>query len=250
MAKTYETFRLPDKKLLEALAAITKAIAAKTSKLTVRLDEQHRQAINCPLEEVEGNAEIQQIIKLNASLMGDVSLAIGAPPYNGCSIMVRRSGVTDSVTINLRNDLPVPPACQLVASIQDQLKPYERDESFDKLLGDELAEFYRKREEGLVRLEALAQRIVEQNEEYRRKLDQEAQATQTRLHEQHEALSKQLQTTYERKDKTLHEREHSLEKRLKEIDDDPFLNCQHQNTNRSKHYFHAALAHSVWSTCL
>jgi len=31
---------------------------------------------------------------------------------------------------------------------------------------------------------------------------------------------------------------------------DPFLNCQHQNANRSKHYFHAALAHSVWSTCL
>jgi len=31
---------------------------------------------------------------------------------------------------------------------------------------------------------------------------------------------------------------------------DPFLSCQHQNANRSKHYSHAALAHSVWSTCL
>ena len=43
---------------------------------------------------------------------------------------------------------------------------------------------------------------------------------------------------------------------LNSIEEDPnieidlFLNCQHQNANRSKHYFHAALAHSVWSTCL
>jgi len=219
MARNYNTFKLPDKQLLEALTAVATTANIKTPKLSFRLDEQHGQPISCALGQWPQHPEIRQILEAKGSLLGIITMDITEPPYNACSIRIVRSTVSDSVAINLRNDLPMTSAITLVAATQECLKPYERDESFDKLLGDELAEFYRKREQSLVRLEALQQGIIEQNEEYRKKLDQEAQATQDRLKVEYENLSKELQTGYERKDKTIHDREQRLEVRLKEIDD-------------------------------
>lgn len=234
MPRNYETFRLPDKQLLDALTAVSNDIVAKSSSLNIRLDDQHGQSISCPLLECPKNPEIQQILKTHGSLLGDVNLITSSPPYNGCSIRVRRTGTTDSVTIGIRNDLPVAAACGLLSAVQKHLPPYERDVSFDKLLGNELAEFYRKREQGLVKLEALAQRIFEQNEEYRRKLDQQCQATQDRLKEEHNNLSKELQTGYERKDEELHEREQQLETRLRNIDDRSSRHARRQIRNDLK----------------
>ncbi|MFA6174698.1 MAG: hypothetical protein WC701_13600 [Kiritimatiellales bacterium] len=219
MARNYETFRLSDKHLLDALTAIASGLAATNAEIAIRFDEQHGQLIRGALAGIGDNADIQQILRSNASLMGLVTLSINNTPYNGCTLRVKRSGSTDSVTIDLRNDLPISHALKFAALVQEQLKPFERDESFDKLLGNELAEFYRKREQGLVKLEELAQRIVEKNEEYRRKLDQEAQATLAQLKEKYEALSKEMLTGYERKDEGLHTRELALENQLQEIDD-------------------------------
>ena len=217
MARTYETFRLSDNQLLNALASAAKTIEAKNATFHLRLDDQHTPTMTCPVGEYQENADIQSIVKLKASVFGGVTLNTG-PPYNS-SVQVKRTGVSDSVTISIKNDLPIPSASRLVLAFQEVLKPYERDESFDKLLGNELAEFYRKREHSLVRLEELAQRIVEQNEEYRKKLDQESQAVQARLKEEYGALSKELKSGYEKKEQDLNQREESLEVRIKEIDD-------------------------------
>lgn len=219
MARNYITFRLPDRKLLEAFASIAGTIKARNITLAVSLDDPHVRAINCPFENYEGNSEIQEILQYNASLIKDASITFKDAPYDGCSVKVARNGVTDTVSFNFRNPLPLAKACKLLGCTQESLKPFERDESFDKLLGDELAEFYRKREEGLVRLESLSQRIMEQNEEYRRKLDEDAQEVQTQLKNLFQKRSDELESIYKKKDQELSEREESLDKRLKEIDD-------------------------------
>ena len=52
-------------------------------------------------------------------------------------------------------------------AIQRQFVPLNRAAAIEQALGPEMAEFYRRREEGLVRLESLAQRIVKETHDYK-----------------------------------------------------------------------------------
>ena len=217
MARAYQTFRLSDQHLLDALLSIVKTSETKGGNLNLRVDEQQGQTISCPVDQITTNADIASIRSLNATIIGNVNLSLGAP-YNS-SVVIGRVGVSDTVTINIRNELTIPLAGRLVQIVQASLKPYERDESFDKLLGSELAEFYRKREQGLVRLEELGQRIIEQNEHYRTKLDKDAQTVQKGLHEKVEVRTKELESSFQEKSEALRKREEALATKLAEIDD-------------------------------
>lgn len=218
MPSTHETFFLDDAQLIDALVQVAAVLGPQGAKLSVTLKE-HNKTVSCELAECKGSAELQSILRHHAALLGRVTLSLAQAPYNACSVDIRRNGVTDAVAVSLRNDIPFPSACELQAVVQDKLPPYQRDATIDQLLGTELAEFYRKRERDLQKLEGLAQRIIEQNEEYRRKLDQEADAANRQLQDKHEILTKELQGAYERKDEALHAREQQLETKLREIDD-------------------------------
>lgn len=217
MARAYQTFRLSDQNLLDALQSIIKTSETKNGNLHLRIDEQQGQTITCPIEQIGTNADIAAILSLKATIVGNANLVLGAP-YNS-SVVINRVGVSDTVTINIRNELALPLAGRLVHAVQSSLKPYERDESFDKLLGSEMAEFYRKREQGLVRLEELAQRIIEQNEIYRTKLDKDAQVVQQGLHDKVAARAKELEGGFLDRSEALRKREDALTSKLAEIDD-------------------------------
>src|SRR5207244_10491098 len=78
-------------------------------------------------------------------------------------------------------------AAMVLAAFGRHFRSLDRPDAISKLLGEELAEFYRHREETVLRLERLNKDLIERNSEYRRKLDDEAAERNTRLQTEFDA---------------------------------------------------------------
>lgn len=217
MSRTYNTFRLSDSNLLKALAAIANSLNVSDGRLEVRIDEQHQNPISCQIGKYTENPEIKKILNSTDSIIGVFTLQLTGE-YRS-NLKVKRENVIDSVTCNMPNEISFPLSMHIMHTVQTELKPFERDESFDKLLGNELSEFYRKREQSLVRLEDIIQRSIEQQMEYKRKLDQETQSEQKKIQEKFDARVKEIETEYTKKSDILKKQEENLNLKLKEIDD-------------------------------
>jgi hypothetical protein len=137
------------------------------------------------------------------------------------SITIRREGTLIKVYINMslqQNQLNYN-VINVLKVVQEKFLPFQREESYDKLLGDELAEFYRKREESLLKLEGLSQRLIEDNQAYRNKIDEEYNNESMKLKEDYNVNENKLRDELDKEKKLLKDKEEELNKKLKEFDD-------------------------------
>ena len=88
-----------------------------------------------------------------------------------------------------------------------------------RVLGPEIADFYAKREEGLHRLEQLTQQIIEQNEDYRHKLDTQYEDRLQRLELEFQERRKLLAAEIEKKDAEVAGKAEELAQKTQELDD-------------------------------
>ena len=116
-------------------------------------------------------------------------------------------------------------------AIQEQFTPLNRSAAIERALGPELAEFYRLREVGLSRLEALTQRLTEETHSYRMKLDAELVEHKRALTESFEAKEQTLDSQHQERDARLDSREQELEKLRLDLDD---RNARHARREQSR----------------
>ena len=141
-------------------------------------------------------------------------------PDRTLTIKVQRQPGSDNVNVHMNEQqVDKTKAAQLIGAAHRHLQAYERTEATDRLLGTELAEFYRKREQALLRLEGVAQKMIEQNEDFRGKLAREQEEFMRRISERGEEERKAVRADYDAKETALKDREQALEVRLKDLDD-------------------------------
>lgn len=214
---TFRIFKVPDKELIASLLSISQELGSPdNAKIYFNLGKDHTQ-IQLEVSEVKNNETIQAIIAADSAIIWQIQ--INFPNIKGGNIIVQRQEGSDQAIVRYANDSNPSLVAPLLASAHKSLKAYERTESTDKLLGDELAEFYRRREQGLLRLEELTDKIIRQNEEYRQKLDEETSHLRTQTTTELDAEKKRLHKEYEDKNAALQEREKNLEERVKDLDD-------------------------------
>lgn len=161
------------------------------------------------------NELIQEIQKAESRIFWNV--VVHFPKINAhCT--VKRNDAFDQVEINYQDDKPAK-YISLISSVQKSLKAIDKIESIERVLGGEVAEFYRKREESLFRLEELSQKLIEQNEQYRRHLDQQNADRSQKLEADTEMQRKSLEEIFLTKRNELTDREQKLEERTKQLDD-------------------------------
>jgi hypothetical protein len=108
---------------------------------------------------------------------------------------------------------------QLIAVVQSAFQPFERSEAIERLLGEDLSEFYHRRDAGLLKLEGLAQEIIERNEEYRRTIDLKHDALEGELRRKYEEKMKELEEERKLKNQELENQREVLGAEKKELDD-------------------------------
>ncbi|MBA2434064.1 MAG: hypothetical protein H0V54_03080 [Chthoniobacterales bacterium] len=218
MASTnFDIFKMSDREILDAFRAIAKHAGVDVENAGGHLME-GMQSSTFPLKAGEADANTQAVLKANAALF--TYLSVNLPAANGtASVSVKRGSGHDTATVSLNNNQFDATSAKILAGAHKYLRAYQRTESTDKLLGDELAEFYHKREESLLKLEGVSQELIRQSTDYRHQLDKEAASLRTKLQADAEARASVLEEEFKVKEANLTERNESLDKRTRELDD-------------------------------
>ena len=126
----------------------------------------------------------------------------------------------DQIRVSYNEDPsdPVEVSRSLIA-IQRQFIPLNRAAEIERALGPEMAEFYRRREEGLSRLEALTQKLVKDTHDYRLQLDAEMAEHKQELTASFDEKNRALEANHEARTAEFEAREQDLTTRRRELDD-------------------------------
>ena len=106
-----------------------------------------------------------------------------------------------------------------LAAVQRQFIPLNQMEAMERALGPELAEFYRLREAGLSRLEALTLRLVDETHDYRLRLDAEMAEQKQALSISVDKRTQELEANYGERAAELDARARELQEQRQDLDD-------------------------------
>lgn len=218
MPEIYKIFKSTDAELLKSFIKFrTDAGIGSMPELKWTVFSGIRDVVHAPLDKFNDHPAVEQILSKNASLVREWYMPI--PLTQQMSMKIVRGEYCDTLTLELHQQSPAEEAARVLAAISDNFPLYVRSEATDKILGDELAEFYNKREAGLLRLEGLSQRLIEETERYRVKLDGDYATRIESARQDTEKRIAELDQEYNERHTKLKEREEALIKRQEELDD-------------------------------
>ena len=213
----FQIFKVPDRELVESLLKIhTELEISPSGRLSIDLANGGARS-KISIDEIDNDLLIKQLKDWNGSLIWRVNLEIGQ--FLGAHVNVERSNGFDQARVSFNDNSDQGQVAQLLGVTQKHLRPFVRTPELDALLGPELTEFYAKREEGLLRLEGVSQKLIEQNEAYRRELDAKADALQQRLEEKVKEKEQELEAEHKKKEELLHQREQEIIKKQEVFDE-------------------------------
>jgi len=151
-----------------------------------------------------------------------LSFKVGTGSY---SCTIKRRSVLDEVTVDfgMQNQRAenIHPAqlMKWTQQVQKEFPQHGRDEKLDKLIGDELAEFYRKREEALCRLEGANQELFENLAKQKAQANEAIAKERLSLQESWEQKQQKLEEEHQNRLDALEEKQAQLDQREAEIND-------------------------------
>ncbi len=220
-ANKFKIFKETDEVLIKNLAAICEECAFQDKgSLVVHLVEKLQQPLKTPVTQIETDERLKALFDCSSSIAWRTILNINnAAPNITISIDVTRQEFCDDVVVNIPDPTPSDLVIKVLSASHKNLRAYSRTESTDKVLGDELAEFYRKREKGLLQLEGLTQRLIDQNEKFRVKLDDEFLTKRNNLEEEFTEHKVKVDEEVAQKKEELEKRGGELDAKIKDLDD-------------------------------
>ena len=213
----FQILKVPDRELIESLLKIhTELDISPSGRLVIYLAS-GRARNDISIDEIDNDPFIEQLRDWNRSLIWRISLDIGQ--FLSASVSVERSNGFDQASVSFDDHSDQVQVVRLLGVTQKHLRPFVRTPELDDLLGPELAEFYTKREEALLRLEGVSQKLIEQNEEYRRGLDAKADSSQQQLEEKIKEKEQDLEAEYKKKEELLDRRAQEIIKKEELFDE-------------------------------
>ncbi|HYI12118.1 MAG TPA: hypothetical protein VEK57_23900 [Thermoanaerobaculia bacterium] len=213
----FTAIKMTDAELFDAFSAVASLIPqlGKAS-LNMQLAESGA-AFDARITELDTSPGVQELRAGKAALLHRASLSGG-----GYAIAILRGPSADEVTVTIPDQQQ--PETQkatikFLTAVHDHFRAYGRTAATDEVLGRELAEFYRQREELLTRLERVHTEIVEANEAYRHRLEESAAADRQKLETEFQRRRDELDADHKRKEAVLSERESALQAQIAKLDD-------------------------------
>ncbi|MDE0373985.1 MAG: hypothetical protein OXI73_15780 [Rhodospirillales bacterium] len=217
--RTFHTSTSDDAAILKAFEAIAEELNQdpKFCMVTIQIMDKFEDEIR--LDGLQNHPLVQYVNETGGASWMRVS--IGFNQLNMQVSVDRDPEVnSDRISVSYRNQNPdLVEANRALAAVQRQFRPLDRAGAIERALGPEMAEFYRRREEGLARLEVLTQRIVKDTHDYRMKLDTEAAEHKQSLTTDFDEKAKALDAQHEERSAALETRAQELEKLRLELDD-------------------------------
>jgi hypothetical protein len=213
---TFTLQRVSDRDILEAIKNVAFERGILNIKLNLRLAKDQR-FIQADFKTVESDTTLVSLFAANSTLIQEIRAS--ADNWAANIRAIRTDKRADDLIVAFPNEWEPKDAAPLLISIRKYFRLFDVMENVEKVLGPEIADFYAKREEGLHRLEQLTRQIIEQNEDYRQKLDTQYEDRLQRLELEFEERRKLLESEIEKKDAEVAAKAEALAQKTQELDD-------------------------------
>jgi hypothetical protein len=226
MASTaFQIVKQSDEDIIHSIKIIASECQLPAESTISILLSKEQQALNTNLGNIDES--LKYLLSLNSSVIYQFNINL-SPKLKGASLTLQRGQGYDNATLHYANDADFNTTSKVLAACNKYLKAFDRKEYIEKLLGEELSEFYRSRETALIKLESLSEKLIRTNEEYRHRLDQEFSEGRIQLNKEFQGEKQNLHDVISEREKELKIREEALEKRTKEIDDRDNIHARRQ----------------------
>jgi hypothetical protein len=217
---SYQILRASDRRIIEGFAAIWKALDGPDgAQYSFQILEGNVQPLAGPAAKLKSDPTLEQLVELGSTVVRSASLVLPTPQGQASVQINRQPTGYDEVRYHLPDGISVEAAMRGTGAVRKAFFGLEPTGALDQTLGPELAEFYRRREEALLRLEQMSQEQLRQGVDHRRELDQRLDEERRQLAVETEAARARLEAEYGRKDQDLAGREERLAADLKTLDD-------------------------------
>lgn len=178
--------------------------------------------IQCPLGEFRRKEEISAALKEDGEAFSYLAVLFAVPLVGNVTYSLHRDA--EGAT-RVRLDVPqqlqasgLGKAVHFVIAFDKAFKPYSRSNVL-RDVNPVIDEFYNRMNAETVRLMELNGSIIRQNEEYRQRLEAQADERQIRIEAEKRDYFKKVEEEYAAKAEDLKKREEALEQRKKDLDD-------------------------------
>lgn len=132
---------------------------------------------------------------------------------------IERNSFFDTLTMKHESSISEEMRLDAIALTLSQFQESSYSENISKVLGPELSEFYKKREESLLRLEGINQNLIEANEEHKDNLENRYSDKEKKLVEKYTQKEAFLQDELVKERELLKNEKEKLDAEWKKIDD-------------------------------
>jgi hypothetical protein len=214
-SRSFKIVRMTDKELLDGVAEFSKLAHLSPNAIALYTSENKRHPYSVSLSDYTTNTQLTEAFAAKSRVFTHVDVAF---PQIHSSLNFKREETFDQVTVNFPDETPEK-HISFISAVAKTFPTIDSAERVQEILGKEVAEFYQRREEALVRLENLSLKLVEQNEEYRRNLDKESDQLRTKNLTELDEERKKVEASKSEMEAALKERELQLDERTKQLDD-------------------------------
>lgn len=209
---------IPDNEIFAVLEKFTQELPESARVGNFNFDVIDGPDISVPFAQAASNPQLQYILTQSGECLRRCTLGFSIQNV-GCRVgLVRGNDGRTVVSLDLPNDLGQEWRPRLVVAFRHGLKPYLRANTLAEI-HPILEEFYNRREEGLVRLEELAKKVILDADQQRRTIEADAQAARKEQDRAHQERVTLLEKQYQDKASELEQRAAELGERAKQLDD-------------------------------
>lgn len=217
--KNITIHKVSDEEIIKAFDKIADAIGSDSGEYVIDLSfaDGHNNHLHGAISDLRVDGKFKSLVESGLVLTHKVLCRF--PSIKGFNIEIVRQPGTDTAKLNFPENADSEVLIKFLSACQIHLRSFERSPKIDELLGEELSEFYRRREEALAKLEGLSQQIIEKNEKFREDLESKNSDRQQRAEEEKQKYFDKLDAEYQKKHLDLETREEGLAEKAKELDD-------------------------------
>lgn len=214
----FKIVRQTDQDILRGLAKIAEELdSSSDAKVSVRLAAAHRQQLEFNILSWKTDEQVSKLMAANSHVAHEISMML--PKISQGRVTIRRQDHFDEAEVVFNDAMPAGDAVNFLSVVHSNLGPMRHDDISKKILGDEVSTFYQQRDEALLRLEGLSQKLIEDNEAYRGRVDEERAKFETKLNTETELKRQKYQEICDNSLKELEHEKRALSERQKTLDD-------------------------------
>jgi len=217
--KAWITSRRSDADVVSAFEAIAAAIGCgDTWTLHIVVLPGQPVLVNGAWSSVKSSTPLAQLLNVNEPLAHQFNA--GFPNVPGATLqLIRQPDTNDTVTLNVADGQSPEQFIPFFGITFAKFPTLFNAIAIEKLLGAELANFYRARETAVLRLEGISQKLIEDTDQYRLTLDVRNDELRARLETDTNEQRDRLQRESDARQAALDERAAELEGQKKTLDD-------------------------------